>query len=191
MSKQKISGPALFMYAVILISVIVSAICLSLHYLGKSESDSILWAGIVAFMIMYHLWLRIIMGNVSKLFRINQDSWWFREKKFEKALYGFLRVKKWKGKALTYNPDAFSLEKHTLEEIALVMTKSEVDHWINEIISLLSILFSLIWGELWIFVSTAIFAMVFDAQFIVIQRFNRPRILRILERKSRKSKELI
>jgi len=181
MSKQKISGPALFMYIVILISVITSAICLFLHYSGKTETDSVLWAGIVAFMIVYHLWGRIIMGNVTKLFKYNYSSWWFQEKKFEKGFYQLLRVKKWKGKALTYNPEAFSLEKHTLEEIAQVMTKSEVDHWVNEVISLISILFSLIWGEVWIFILTAILAMIFDAQFIVIQRFNRPRILRILK----------
>lgn len=181
MRKQKISGPALFMYIVIFIAVITSAICFSLHYSGKSESDGVLWSGIVAFMIMYHLWLRIIMGNVTKLFKYNHNCWWFREKKFEKGMYRLLRVKKWKGKALTYNPEAFSLEKHTLAEIAEVMTKSEVDHWVNEVISLVSILFSLIWGETRIFVLTAIVAMLFDAQFIAIQRFNRPRILRILE----------
>ena len=42
-----------------------------------------------------------------------------------------------------------------------------------------------------LFMYTAIFAMIFDAQFIVIQRFNRPRILRILEKQSVKTKELI
>ncbi|MBQ7985639.1 MAG: hypothetical protein IJ304_00020 [Clostridia bacterium] len=191
MSKQKISGPALFMYAVILITVITAAVCFGFYYSGASQSKTVLWVGIVAFMIVYHFWGRIIMGNVSKLFKINQDHWWFREKPFEKGLYKLLRVKKWKGKALTYNPEAFSLEKHTLSEIAAVMTKSEVDHWINEVISLVSILFSILWGELWIFVLTAIFAMIFDAQFIVIQRYNRPRILRIIKRQSRKTKELV
>lgn len=191
MSKQKISGPAMFMYAVIVITVITAAVCFSLYYTGKTENSAVLWWGIVAFMIVYHFWGRIIMGNVSKLFKINPSCWWFQEKSFEKGLYKFLRVKKWKGKALTYNPEAFSLKAHSLEEIAAVMTKSEVDHWINEIISLVSILFSLLWGEVWIFVTTAVFAMLFDAQFIVIQRFNRPRILRIIKRKNTVSKELI
>lgn len=189
MSKQKKSGPALFMYAVIFITAITALVCFGFYYSGTSQSKAVLWAGIVAFMIVYHFWGRIIMGNVSKLFKINQDHWWFREKAFEKRLYKLLRVKKWKGKALTYNPEAFSLKNHTLLEIAAVMTKSEVDHWINEVISLLSILFSILWGELWIFVLTAVIAMIFDAQFIVIQRFNRPRILRILERQTRKAKE--
>lgn len=191
MTKQKPSGPAIFMYIVIIISAITSAICLSLHYSDKTDSIGVLWTGIVTFMIVYHLWLRLIMGNVSKLFKINQDCWWFREKSFEKRLYKLLRVKGWKGKALTYNPEAFSLKKHTLDEIASVMTKSEVDHWINEVISLISILFSLIWGKAWLFTLTAIFAMVFDAQFIVIQRFNRPRILRIIKTQNTKTKERI
>ncbi len=189
MSKQKISGPALFMYVAIFITVIIAAVCFGFYYSGASQSKAVLWAGIVAFMIMYHFWLRIIMGNVLKLFKFSHDHWWFREKAFEKSLYKLLQVKKWKGKALTYNPEAFSLKKHTLAEIARVMTKSEVDHWINEIISLVSILFSILWGELWIFVITAIIAMLFDAQFIVIQRFNRPRILRILEKQSSRQKE--
>lgn len=183
MNKRKVSGPALFMYSVIAITVVTWVICFCLYYGGRTDSSVILWVGIVAFMIMYHFWLRIIMGNVSKLFKINRDHFWFRELPFEKKLYKLLRVKKWKDKALTYNPDSFSLEKHSLDEIADVMAKSEVDHWINEVISLTSILFSLIWGQFWIFLITAIAAMIFDAQFIVIQRYNRPKILRILERK--------
>ena len=182
MPKQKKSGSAIFMYSVIALTVIVSVVCFVLYYGDKTENNTVLWVGIVSFMIMYHFWLRIIMGNVSKLFRINPESKWFQEKSFEKSLYRFLRVKKWKGKALTYNPESFSLEKHSLEEISAVMTKSETDHWINEIISLTSILFSLIWGEFQIFFITAIFAMIFDAQFIVIQRYNRPRVKRILQK---------
>lgn len=185
MKLKKPSGPALFMYSVIALTIIIWVACFTLYYGGVTNSAAVLWTGIVSFMIMYHFWLRIIMGNVSKLFKINPDHWWFREAPFEKKLYKFLKVKKWKDKTLTYNPESFSLKEHTLEEIALVMTKSEVDHWINEVISVTAILFSLIWGQFWIFLTTSIVAMIFDAQFIVIQRFNRPRILRILKRNKR------
>lgn len=41
--------------------------------------------------------------------------------------------------------------------------------------------FGLLWGQTWIFVITALAAMIFDAQFIVIQRYNRPRLLKVLE----------
>ena len=146
----------------------------------------ILWIGIIAFTIMYHFWVRIIMGNVSKIFKkhINYRQWWFEEKSFEKGLYKLLRVKEWKGKALTYNPESFSLKKHSLEEIANTMVKSEIDHWINEVISLSTLLFIIPWGKMWAFIISSIFAMIFDSQFIIIQRYNRPRIVKIIKKES-------
>lgn len=184
MSKPKKSGPAIFMYCVIGIALIASIICFYLYYGNVYKTETILWIGIIAFTIMYHFWVRIIMGNVSKLFKkhINYRQWWFKEKGFEKGLYKLLRVKEWKGKALTYNPESFSLKEHSLEEIANTMVKSEVDHWINEAISLSTLLFIIPWGRTWAFIISAIAAMIFDSQFIIIQRYNRPRILRVLEK---------
>jgi len=185
MSKPKKSGPAIFMYCVIGITLMISIICFYLYYGNVYKTETILWIGIIAFTIMYHFWVRIIMGNVSKLFKkqINYKQWWFKEKGFEKRLYKLLRVKEWKDKALTYNLESFSLKEHSLEEIANTMVKSELDHWINEIISLSTLLFIIPWGDgVWAFVISAIAAMIFDSQFIIIQRFNRPRILKVLER---------
>ena len=187
MIKTKKSGPAIFMYCVIGTTLIVSTICFTLYYGDVLKNGAVLWTGIVAFTIMYHFWVRIIMGNVSKLFKkhINYKQWWFREKKFEKELYKLLRVKKWKDKALTYNPESFSLKEHSLEEIANTMAKSEVDHWINEAIALSTAFFSIVWGHFWLFFITAIAAMIFDSQFIIIQRYNRPRVVKSIERQNR------
>ncbi len=185
MPKLNKSGPAIFMYCVIALTLVTSAICFSLYYFLKLNNPALLWSGIVAFMIMYHLWLRIIMGNVTKLFNLSPNMKWFKERSFEKHIYKLLRVKKWKNKALTYNPELFSLKNYSFEQIATTMTKAETDHWINELISLSSLLFALIWGEFPIFLITCIAAMLFDGQFIVIQRFNRPRILAIADKKSK------
>ena len=191
MAKTKISGPALFMYCVIGICLISSMVCFNIYYRGISTNYLVLLLGIITFTIMYHFWVRIIMGNLSKLFKknIKYNQVFFKERSFEKGLYNFLRVKEWKGKALTYNPESFSLKEHSLKEIANTMTKSEVDHWINEVISLVSILFSFIWPNLfWAFLISAIAAMIFDSQFIIIQRYNRPRVLKILEKEEKKEK---
>ena len=112
MEKTKKSGPAIFMYCVIAVTVVTSIICFTLYYGNIYRNNAVLWTGITAFTVMYHFWVRIIMGNVSKIFKkhINYNQWWFKEKKFEKGLYKLLRVKKWKGKALTYNPETFSLK---------------------------------------------------------------------------------
>ena len=133
-------------------------------------------------MLVYHLWLRLIMGNVSKLFPIRHTMSFFRERPFEKRLYAFLRVRKWKDRMPTYNPGAFFLQAHSLSEIADTMAKAETDHWINEAISLSSLLFSLLWGQFPIFLITALLAMAFDASFIAMQRYNRPRVLALLKR---------
>ena len=185
------SGPAIFMYSVIALGVIISVLCFSFYYGGYNENAGVLWTGITAFTITYHFWVRIILGNVSKLFRkhINYKQWWFKERKFEKKLYKFLRVKQWKGKALTYNPEQFDLKENSLESIINTMTKSEVDHWINEAISISTMFFGFRWGYAWIFIITAMAAMIFDSQFIIIQRYNRPRILKILEKENKKEEK--
>ena len=192
MTKTKISGPAIFMYSVIVITLITSIVCFLNYYQFDNKSEVVLWIGITAFTIMYHFWVRIIMGNFSKLFKkhINYKQWWFKERKFEKKIYKLLKVKKWKDKALTYNPDSFSLKEHTLEEIANTMAKSEVDHWINEIISISTIFFAIPWGKFWIFFVTAFAAMIFDSQFIIIQRYNRPRVIKALERKEKENRRV-
>ena len=75
------------------------------------------------------------------------------------------------------------MKEHSLEEIANTMAKSEVDHWINEVISLSTLLFIIPWGLFWAFSISAIASMIFDSQFIIIQRYNRPRIVKLLEKK--------
>lgn len=187
MSKPKKSASAIFMYIVIVLMLALAGACFALHYGGIFPHGAILWTGIVAFMIVYHFWLRLIMGNVSKLLPIRRDHWWFREHPFEKKLYRFLRVNRWKAKVPTYNPELFDLKTRTLDQVADTMAKAETDHWINQLISLSSILFSLLWGQFWIFLLTAVAAILFDGQFIVIQRYNRPRVLRILARQARRA----
>lgn len=183
--KHKPSGPAIFMYCVIALTAITATVCFYLYYSHTIDSDILLWTGVTSFTIMYHLWLRIIMGNVSKLLKIEYNMWWFKERNFEKKLYKFFKVKKWKDKALTYNPELFSLKDYSLKDIANTMCKAETDHLINVLISLSTLLFSLIWGQLWIFALTALFAIAFDMQFVLIQRYNRPRVVRLIIKKSK------
>ncbi len=183
MSKPKKSGAAIFMHCVIAITFMISTVCFVIYYAAINKSKVVLWIGITTFTIMYHLWMRIIFGNISKLFKIRYNQKWFKERRFEKKLYKIIQVKKWKGKALTYNPELFSLKDYSLEEIANTMSKAETDHWINEVISLSTLLFAIPWGHLWIFFITAIVAMIFDGQFIAIQRYNRPRIVKIIDKR--------
>lgn len=182
MKKTKASGPAIFMDWVIALCLITACACFFIYYSGFFRTSVILWTGVTTFTITYHLWLRIIFGNITTLFkkRIRYNCWWFKEKRGERTFYDFIRVKVWKSKALTYDPSAFSLKDNSLEQIAVNMAKAEADHWINVGISLSTLLFALIWGQGWIFAITAFLAILFDGQFIIIQRFNRPRVVKLL-----------
>lgn len=185
MKKVSLSGPAVFMYCVMLLTVFLSAVCFWAYYTGICERDAVLWTGIVSFMILYHFGLRILMGQVTKRIRINYMHPWFRRYKLEKKLYKLLRVRAWKDKVLTFEPENYDVKNRTLEQLAATMAKSELDHWINQIISLFSISFLFVWGCAPAFIITAIAAMLFDAQFIIVQRYNRPIVLNVISTKAR------
>ena len=87
MQKHKPSGSAIFMYIVIAFAVMIAGVCFALYYGGYYRTSVVLWTGVSSFTIMYHFWGRIIMGNVTKLFKIDYNHWWFKERGFEKGLY--------------------------------------------------------------------------------------------------------
>ena len=190
MSKTRKSGPAIFMYSTMVLTAVLSAVCFIFFYSGTYNNTVLLWTGIVSFMILYHFGLRILMGNVTKHFAVNPNHEWFKQRKFEKKLYILLKVRKWKDKVLTFDPASFDFKNRTLYQLATTMAKSELDHWINEIISVISIFFTFIWDCFPAFFISAVAAMLFDAQFIIVQRYNRPIVLRLNQRReNRKSQQ--
>lgn len=188
--KNKTGFAAVLMYTIIGVAVLLGTLCFLLYYTSILRSLVLLWIGVTCFTIIYHLGMRLVMGVVSNVFRVNHRQWWFREKPLESRFYNLLRVKKWKGSALTFRPDLYDTKNRTLTQIADTTAKSELDHWINILISLSTLSFALVWGELWIFALTAVFAALFDSQFIVIQRYNRPRLVKLINKQeSKKSVE--
>ena len=189
--QQKLSGPAVFFYSTIALTAMLSGAFFFLYYTGISAHDVILWGGIVSFMILYHFGLRILFGEITKRIKIDYRHPFFARKPFEARVFKLLRVRLWKDRVLTFDPAAFDLKTRSLEEVATTMAKSEVDHWINEVISLTSLLFSFIWGCFPAFFLTALAAMLFDFQFILVQRYNRPIAVRLMEHRKQKQPKTI
>lgn len=183
---NKPSFAAVLMYCIIGAAVLCCAVCFLLYYTNILRNLVLLWTGVTCFTTIYHLSMRLVMGVVSNIFRVNHNQWWFREKNFEAGMYKLLRVKNWKGKALTFRPDLYDTKNRTLTQIADTTAKSELDHWINVLISVSTLCFALIWGQLWIFALTAFFAALFDSQFILIQRYNRPRLVKLISKQESK-----
>ena len=102
-----------------------------------------------------------------------------------------MKDRKWKEKVLTFEPDKYDFKNVTLEQLATTMSKSELDHWINELISIISMLFTFVWGCAPAFVISAVLAMIFDAQFIIVQRYNRPIVIRVMNKLEQKKQLLL
>lgn len=135
--------------------------------------------------ISYHFLMRLAVGYaVNGIFhnRFNYNRKWFQEKKFEKRLYEVLRVKRWKDKMLTFAPEMLDLKIHTWEEIAGAMCQSEVVHSIIVVLCFVPILTTLIWGTFWVFFITSALSACVESMFVIMQRYNRPRVIRMIER---------
>lgn len=134
----------------------------------------------------YHFAMRLLVGTTfNRIFKnkIDYNKAWFREKSFEKKLFKFLKVKKWKKFLPTYSPETFDTSRHSMEEIASSTCQSEVIHEIIFLLSYLPILLYIPFGELAVFICTSVFASLIDLSFVILQRFNRPRLINIINKR--------
>jgi len=139
----------------------------------------------------YHFIMRLTIGHIiNAVFHNNIDytKQWFKPYRFEKKLYASLKVHKWKDKLPTYSPDFFKLSKNNLELIAGSMCQAEIVHEIIAVLSFLPIIASRWFGSTLVFTFTSIAAALFDLLFVILQRYNRPRIIAILKRNKTKIK---
>ncbi len=155
-----------------------------LHRFWPIELFEIL--AITALTFFYHFAMRLAVGAVVPWLvsrcALSPGSWWFAQKPFEKGLYKRLGVKKWKDKMPTYSPEEFSLERHTLQEIVRTTCVSELVHEAIVPLSFVPLLFTIVWGTFGVFLITSLLAACGDLCFVIMQRYNRPRLVRLLAR---------
>lgn len=138
--------------------------------------------------MFYHLGARLAVGglvNAKYHDRMDHTRPWFAEKAFEKRLYKRLQVRKWKRWLPTYTPESFDLERRGAEEIVQATCQSEVVHEINMALSFVPVVFTVWFGSFWVFLITSCAAFLFDSIFVVMQRYNRPRLRRLMKRQTR------
>lgn len=82
----------------------------------------------------------------------------------------------------TYDVDTFSFELHSMEEIVMAMCQSEVVHEAIVVLSFIPVSFSIRFASFGVFLVTSILAAIFDMMFVIMQRYNRPRLVRILKK---------
>lgn len=133
----------------------------------------------------YHLLMRLVVGVLFDLTldnRVNYCHGWFRLRSFEAGLYERLQVGRWKAGMPTYDPDAFDRHRHSWDEIVQAMCQAELVHEVIVVFSFVPVLASPWLGAAAVFVITSLLAAAFDMAFVIMQRYNRPRVLKIVER---------
>ncbi len=146
-------------------------------------TDTLLSISITVGVFAYHFLMRLIVGvTVNKIFKNNiaYTRKWFTPLKFEENLYRFMRVKLWKKYIPTYSPVTFSLAENPPERVVAATCQSEIVHEIIMVLSFLPIILAIPFGDAYVFIITSVFSALIDAVFVVLQRYNRPRLLKIV-----------
>ena len=133
----------------------------------------------------YHFAMRLFVGlGLNRIMQNHADYThaWFRLRKWESSLYRMLRVRKWKGKFPTYDPDLFDQRLHSLDEIAQAMCQAEIVHEIIAVLSFLPLAAVAAFGALPVFLITSILSACFDLCFVIMQRYNRPRVIKLMQK---------
>ncbi len=133
----------------------------------------------------YHFCMRFaVAGVVSAVMRNRADyrAERYRLRAWEKKLYDRLRVKRWKNLLPTYRPESFDPRLHSWEEIAQATCQAEIVHAIIVALSFLPIVCIVWFGEPVVFIVTSVLAAALDLLFVVAQRYNRARIVKLIRR---------
>ena len=135
--------------------------------------------------IAYHLAMRLLVGQAFSAVMRNRadlERWWYQVGPHEMAVYEALHVKRWKRRMPTYDPSLFDPQAHSWDEIAQAMCQAELVHETIVAGSFLPIVGGVWFGAYPVFVITSVLAAAFDLMFVMMQRYNRQRILALLAR---------
>ena len=171
------------MNVIALLSTLITMLCV-VFYLHTH--NSLYFTLMITFgTTSYHFIMRLIVGHSINLLLHNHVDYrirWFQVSTVEKNLYRKLGVKKWKSKMPTYDPSFFDYKLHSWDEIAQAMCQAELVHEVIILLSFVPIFATIPFGAVWVFVITSILAACFDGMFVIMQRYNRQRIIKIIEK---------
>lgn len=183
MIKNKNNNTPIYMISIMLIVAVTMLLCYYIHFLTKISF--FLYISIISLTIVAHFLVMYISAPiVFMIFRkkFNYNSFWFRPKKFEKVIFDKIRIKHWKTKVPVYNKNEYSLQSHSSEEIIMNMCHAEIVHEVIILTSYLPILMAFFISHYGILVVTSFFFSCFHLMFVLIQRYNRPRVIRLCEK---------
>lgn len=135
----------------------------------------------------YHVVMRLLVGLAFRAVMQNKADYkkrWYQVGRHEMAFYEKLSIKNWKRRMPTYDRTLFDPRVHTWVEIAQAMCQAELIHETIVLLSFLPIAAGIWFGAYPVFIATSALAAGCDMLFVMMQRYNRQRIMKLLERES-------
>lgn len=167
-------------------SALIGTACISVGCLlgGFVTGQVVFFVCALSFgVLFYHVSMRLAVAHLAK-HGYNFKNAWFSEKSFEKSLYKKLHVRRWKKWLPSGNPASYSVKNRTLFDIVQTMCRNEVIHEVSALLSLVPILLGFWYGAWGVWIATSVFGSLCDLPFVCMQRYNRPRLVRLLERQN-------
>ena len=165
---------------------LAATVILAISY-KVTSSGILLPLAITSGTIAYHFVMRLMVGLAFHATMRNKADYrkrWYQVSKREMAVYEKLKVKQWKRRMPTYDPSLFDPRLHTWEEIVQAMCQAELVHETIAVLSFLPILAGIWFGEYPVFIVTSVLSAACDIVFVIMQRYNRQRVTKLLNRKS-------
>ncbi len=166
------------------ISIIAITCCYFLYEMTNSKISFIL--AITFGTTAYHFLVRLLIGTIFDIVMQNKADYkkrWYRVTEREMQLYKTIKVKRWKQKMPTYDKEVFDVSKHSWDEIVQATCQSELVHETNIVFSFVPLIASRWFGAFEVFFITSVLSAIFDLIFVIMQRFNRARIIKVMKTK--------
>lgn len=146
--------------------------------------------------LLYHFVMRLFVNWFCKNLKSrpwNNTNKWFRERNFEKPIYNVLNVGKWKDSVPNYDPDDFDIRSKKLSKIISNSCRVEVTHLAIIVLgflpTLLPLFMSISSGGFWVLFWISVVTGVLELPFVIVQRYNRPRMLKAFYNQESQRKE--
>ena len=166
--------------------ICVAATAFAAIFYKITSYDIFLTLAITFGTVTYHFAMRLLVGfifNVTMHNKANYQNRWYQLRKHEKGFYEKIKVKQWKNKMPTYNSDFFNPKLYTWDEIVQSMCQAELVHETIVVLSFVPIVAGIRFGAYPVFIITSVLAALFDMMFVIMQRYNRARIVRLIKEK--------
>ena len=164
----------------IITSIIFAFALLSCAFYLATKNSIFFILSVTFFTIFYHFAMRFIVGFIVNTIMHNKADYnkrWFRTSRKELDIYKKLKVKKWKNRVPSLDSSRFDITKHTWHSVVQAMCQAEIVHEVNMILSFVPLLFTIFAGHFLFFLITSFIASLFDYVFVIVQRYNRNRII--------------